>query len=347
LQLVSKQQALLDAFRHIGNVTAHVIMPAISTDWVHYRRKARLGIRHVEKKGGALVGFREKNNSYITPLHQCLTLTKPLSDLLAPLSELVNRLSVKKELPQIEIAEGENQISLVFRHLAPMTEMDLSEIRQFSIDFNVQTYLQPKGLDSIRPCYPADPQTLYYSLDEYRLRFYFSATDFIQVNAQANQLLLKKAMELLDPGPADTILDLYCGLGNFSLPIARFCQQVVAVEGDARMVDRAKFNARYNQVGNVDFQTQDLSDQQASFSWLNQDFDKVLLDPARSGAALMCEKLAAARIPEIVYISCNPATLARDAGSLVNSHGYTLTHAGIINMFPHTAHVESIAVFKR
>lgn len=347
LQLDSKQQSLIDALSHIGNVTPLEMMPAIAGDWIHYRRKARLGIRYVDKKGGALVGFREKNSHYITPLERCLTLTEPLSDLLVPLTALLNRLSIKRELPQIEVAEGENHISLVFRHLAPMSEKDIAQVKQFAIDHKVQTYLQPGGLDSIRPCYPADPQILYYSLNEYGLRIYFSATDFVQVNAQANQMLLKKAMELLNPRPGETILDLYCGLGNFSLPIARHCKQVFAVEGDASMVGRANFNARHNQVDNIEFQTQDLSDDNAEFGWLNRGYDKVLLDPARSGAAVMCEKLAAVKIPEMVYISCNPATLARDAGLLVNTHGYTLTHAGIINMFPYTAHVESIAVFKR
>ena len=346
LQLKSKQQALIDAFAHIGGVKAHTILPAISGDWLHYRRKARLGIRYVEKKGGALVGFREKNTSYITPLNQCLTLTKPLSGLLQPLTALVNSLTVKKQLPQIEVAQGDNQINLVFRHLESLSDTDLIAIKKFAIEFNLQTYLQPKGLDSIHPCYPADPQALFYNLDDYNLRFYFSATDFIQVNAQANQLLLKKAVELLDPQPNDTVLDLYCGLGNFSLPIAQRCKHVFAVEGDLRLVDKANLNASYNQINNIEFQMQDLSDETADFNWLNAGFDKVLLDPARSGAALMCEKLAAQNIPRIVYVSCNPATLARDAGCLVNSHGYTLSQAGIINMFPHTAHIESIALFE-
>ena len=347
LQLKSKQQALTDAFTHIGNVAAESIIPAISGDWLHYRRKARLGIRFVEKKGGALVGFREKSSSYITALNRCFTLTEPISDLLPALTMLVNQLSIKRNLPQIEIAQGDNQISLVFRHLQPLTNEDLVAIKQFSIDLNVQTYLQPKGLDSIRPCYPSQPQELYYMLDDYKLRFYFSATDFVQVNAQANQMLLGKAIELLDPNPNDVILDLYCGLGNFSLPIALHCKQVFAVEGDLRMVNRAGHNAAYNKIQNVEFQMQDLSAEQADFSWLNREFDKVLLDPARSGAALMCKKVATMKIPKIVYVSCNPATLARDAGILVHSHGYNLKHAGIINMFPHTAHVESIALFER
>ena len=298
LQLKSKQQALIDAFAHIGNVTPQRIIPAISEDWLHYRRKARLGIRYVEKKGGALVGFREKNTSYITPLDKCLTLTDSISKLLTPLALLVNQLSIKKELPQIEVAQGDNQISLVFRHLTELDESDVAKIRQFSIDFNVQTFLQSKGLDSIRPCYPPDPQELYYTLDEYSLRFYFSATDFIQVNAQANQLLLNKAIEMLDLKSGDTVLDLYCGIGNFSLPIAQHCKQVFAVEGDLRLVKKANHNASYNQINNVEFQMRDLSDKQADFSWLNKGFDKVLLDPARSGAALMCEKLAALKITQ-------------------------------------------------
>ena len=346
LQLNSKLKALIDAFTHIGKVTAETIQATIGGDWLHYRRKARLGIRYVEKKGGALIGFREKNSNYITALNQCLTLTQPISDLLPALTNLVNGLSVKKELPQIEVAQGDNQISLVFRHLKPLTNDDLSAIKQFAIDNNVQTYLQAKGLDSIRPCYPLDPQELYYCLDEFNLRFYFSATDFIQVNAQANQLLLNNALELLDPNPNDLILDLYCGLGNFSLPIATKCKQVFAVEGDLRMVNKAKFNASYNQIQNVEFQMQDLAAENADFSWLDMGFDKVLLDPARSGAALMCEKLAKLKIPKIVYVSCNPATLARDADILVNAYGYSLKQTGIINMFPHTAHVESIALFE-
>lgn len=347
MQLKSKQQALIDALLHIGKVKPETIMPPISGEWLHYRRKARLGVRHVEKKGGALVGFREKNSGYITALDQCLTLTEPISNLLPPLKALVNQLSVKHDLPQIEVAQGDNQISLVFRHLIPPSIGDLDAIMRFSMDFDVQSYLQPKGIDSIRPCYPKEPQALYYTLDQYKLRIYFSVTDFVQVNAQANQMLLSKAIELLDPKSDEIILDLYCGLGNFSLPVAKRCEQVFAVEGDLRMVEKARFNAQYNQIENIEFLMQDLSDPSGGFTWLNRGIDKVLLDPARAGAALMCEKIGRLKVPTIVYASCNPATLARDADILVNTCGYRLTRAGIVNMFPHTAHVESIALFER
>ena len=346
-QIEAKQQALMDAFERIGKVSPENIMPPIIGDWLHYRRKARLGIRYVEKKGGALVGFREKNNSFITALDQCLTLTKPISDLLPGLAHLVNQLSVKQKLPQIEVAQGDNQISLVFRHLDPLTDSDIELISAFSKTNQIQSYLQSKGLDSIRPLYPEQPEELFYELEQFGCRYYFSPTDFVQVNAQMNQLLVSKAIEFLDIQPGDEILDLYCGLGNFSLPLALQCKHVLGVEGDKRLVEKAKRNAEHNNVTNIDFELQDLSDESADFSWLSNKFNKILLDPARSGAALMCQQLAKLKPLKIVYISCNPATLARDAEILVQQGGYVLKQAGIANMFPHTAHIESIAIFER
>ena len=347
LQLKSKENALLEALEHIGKVTPERVFEHICGDWLHYRRKARLGIRFVEKKGGALVGFREKRLSYITPLDRCLTLTRAISDLLPSLAQLVNQLSVKKHLPQIEVAHGDNQISLVFRHLQPLNDKDHHLLEAFSKTYGVQSFLQPKGLDSIHPVYPHEPEQLYYELSQYGLRYYFSVTDFIQVNAQANELLLEKAISLLAPQTTDKVLDLYCGLGNFTLPIAQQSAQVFGVEGDKRLVDKALFNASFNDIKNAAFQMQDLSDEQADYSWLDKGFDKVLLDPARSGAKLMSQKIAEYQIPRIVYVSCNPATMARDADLLVNQFGYRLKQAGIVNMFPHTAHIESIALFEK
>ncbi len=346
-QLEVKQQALLDAFERIGKVLPEQVIKPITGDWLHYRRKARLGIRFVEKKGGALVGFREKNSSFITPLDQCLTLTKPLSALLPALASLVNQLSIKQKLPQIEIAQGDNQISLVFRHLEPLNQNDLDLMINFSMANNVQSYLQPKGLDSIHPLYPQSPEELFYELADCAVKFNFAATDFIQVNSQANQLLVNQAIEFLDLQHNDQVLDLYCGLGNFSLPIAQKCKSVLGVEGDKRLVDKAIANAKINNLDNVSFQQQDLSDQSVGFFWLNEKYNKVLLDPARSGAALICEQFTNYQPEKIVYVSCNPTTLARDANVLVNLAGYKLNQAGIINMFPHTAHIESIAVFER
>jgi len=346
-QLEAKQQALLDAFERIGKVVVENVMLPLCADWLHYRRKARLGIRYVEKKGGALVGFREKNNSFITPLDQCLTLTIPISNLLPELTRLVNNLSVKRNLPQIEVAHGDNKISLIFRHLEPLTDTDLHLITQFSKTNDIQSYLQSKGLDSIKPLYPEQPEELYYELEQFNLKYYFAPTDFIQVNAQANQLLINKAMELLNIQANDKILDLYCGLGNFTLPIAQQCDHVLGVEGDQRLIEKARHNAVFNNLDNCYFEHQDLADEGGNFSWLNSEFNKVLLDPARSGALLMCEQLAKLKPSKIIYVSCNPATLARDAEILVHQGGYRLSHAGIVNMFPHTAHIESIAVFEQ
>ncbi len=346
-QLEAKQRALLDAFERIGKVAPENVMPPLSGEWLHYRRKARLGIRYVEKKGGALVGFREKNNSFITALDKCLTLTKPISDLLPDLTQLVNKLSVKQKLPQIEVAQGDNQISLVFRHLEPLTDADQSLLLEFSKVNQIQSYLQPKGLDSIRPLYPQQPEELFYELEKFGLKFYFAPTDFIQVNAQANQLLINKTIELLDISSSDKILDLYCGLGNFSLPIVQQCDYVLGVEGDRHLVEKARRNAEANNLSNIDFDLKDLSDEGADFTWLNRKFSKVLLDPARSGAVLICQKLTKLKPAKIVYVSCNPATLARDAELLVHHGGYKLRQAGIVNMFPHTAHIESIAVFEQ
>ncbi len=346
-QLEAKQQALLDALERIGRVTPNQIIEPATADWLHYRRKARLGIRFVEKKGGALVGFREKGSSFITPLNQCFTLTKPLSDLLPGLAKLVNSLTIRQKLPQIEVAQGDNQISLVFRHLQALSQKDLDLIESFAKVNQIQAFLQPKGLDSIHPLYPKVPEELYYKLDDFDLRFYFAPTDFIQVNSKANQLLINMALDFLNLQADDRVLDLYCGLGNFSLPLAQKCKHVLGVEGDKRLVDKAIANADKNHLDNVTFQQQDLSDQQADFSWLSDQYNKVLLDPARSGAALVCQQFVNYKPEKIVYVSCNPTTLARDANVLTNLASYQLTHAGIINMFPHTAHIESIAVFER
>ena len=346
-QLDAKQQALLDAFERIGKVSPEQVMKPITGDWLHYRRKARLGIRFVEKKGGALVGFREKNSSFITPLNQCLTLTKPLSDLLPGLTELVNELSIRQKLPQIEVAQGDNKISLVFRHLEKLNNNDLDLIVNFAKANQIQAFLQPKGLDSIHPLFPDSPEELFYELADHKIKFYFAPTDFIQVNAQANHLLVNQAIDFLDLQADDQVLDLYCGLGNFSLPIAQKCKHVLGVEGDKRLIDKAVSNANINNLSNTTFQQQDLSDQNADFSWMTDPYNKVLLDPARSGAIEVCQQFVNYHPEKIVYVSCNPATLARDANILVNVAGYRLSQTGIVNMFPHTAHIESIAVFER
>jgi 23S rRNA (uracil1939-C5)-methyltransferase len=345
-QLEHKHRQLVDNLARMAKIEPEEYMaPVAAAPW-HYRRKARLGIRYVPKKGGVLVGFRERHKSYITSLDACLVLDRRLSDLLPALHELVADLSCFDRIPQIEVAAADNAAALVFRHLEPFTDADRERLIRFGRDNDVQILLQPGGLDSIHPIHPEDPEPLYYDIDgDVRIRF--EPTDFIQVNGDQNRRLVDLALTLLEPGPADRVLDLFCGLGNFTLPIARRAGHVTGIEGEKRLVQRATDNAELNGLDNVEFQTADLYTEDLAGSWIDPSFNKLLLDPPRSGAIEIMKRIPDIAPQRIVYISCNPATLARDAELLVRKHGYHLRRAGIIDMFPHTAHVESIALFEK
>lgn len=345
-QIVYKEKTLLDSLNRIGNVAPDNIMPAITGEPWNYRRKARPGVKFVPKKGGILIGFREQGTSYLTSLKHCKTLEKNLSALLDPLHNLVSILSCYRQIPQIEFAAGDNAIALVMRHLQPLLDADLEILVQFAREHEIQFFLQPKGLDSIHPLWPKDPEPLYYDLLDLNLRIEFSATDFVQINGEVNQALIDCVLAFIEPGPRDRILDLFCGLGNFTLPMAASGAEVLGAEGDQTLVTKGRHNAKLNRLNNIDFLQVDLfADPMLDSQSL--ECTKLLLDPPRSGALKVVTELVPKIFPRrIVYVSCNPATLARDSAILVHQHGYRLTNAGVIDMFPHTAHVESIGVFE-
>ena len=347
-QRAIKFQTLKDNLERIGKVAPQQwLEPIVAPAW-NYRRRARLAVKDVPAKGRALVGFRERHAPFITDMHRCEVLAKPVDGMIDLLSELIGGLSIRARLPQIEVAVAENAVALVFRVLDAPTDADKELLRQFGATHAIRIYLQPRGLDSIE-LLDADEQVepLYYTLPAFDVRIEFDAVGFVQVNAAVNEQMVARAIELLEPEAEDRVLDLYCGIGNFSLPLARRCGEVLGVEGDAMLVAAASHNATLNKLGNASFRTADLSKIDGSEGWIREGWDRVLLDPARSGAAEVVQHMQVIGARRIVYVSCHPGTLARDAGTLVNEHGYRLEAAGIIDMFPHTAHVESIAVFCR
>ena len=347
-QRAIKDQTLRDNLERIGKVEPREwLEPMTGPEW-HYRRRARLAVKDVPAKGRALVGFREKHAPFITDMHRCEVLAQPLDALINDLSELVGKLSIRARLPQIELAVAENAVALVFRVLDPPSEADLDAFRAFGVAHDMRIYLQPKGLDSVSLLYPAeDSEPLFYTLPEFDIRIDFEPVDFIQVNSEINRRMVHFAVEQLDAGPEDRVLDLFCGIGNFSLPLARNAGTVLGVEGLESLTERATINAERNGLGNVSFRVADLAKIDGTEGWVREGWNRVLLDPARSGAAEVVSRMHLFGPERIVYVSCHPGTLARDAGTLVNEQGYRLDAAGIIDMFPHTAHVESIAVFTK
>jgi 23S rRNA (uracil1939-C5)-methyltransferase len=343
-----KQQALRDNFERIARVEPQDWLEPMSGPAWHYRRRARLAVKDVHGKGRVLVGFRERHAPFITDMHRCEILAQPVDGLIDALSDLVGALTIRARLPQVEVSVADNATALVFRILDPLTGDDEARFREFGAKHGVRIYLQPGGLDTVGLFYPdtaAEP--LHYELPEFDVRIAFDPVGFVQVNRDINQRMVHRAVELLEPGPDDRVLDLFCGIGNFSLPLARRAGDVLGVEGDAMLVKAAAANAALNGIDNARFRQADLSAIDGAEGWLRQGWDLLLLDPARSGAQEITahiEKIGARRI---VYVSCHPGTLARDAGVLVNEKGYRCESAGIIDMFPHTAHVESIAVFSK
>jgi 23S rRNA (uracil1939-C5)-methyltransferase len=343
-----KSQTLKDNLQRIGKLEAEQwLEPIVGPAW-KYRRRARLAVKDVPAKGRVLVGFRERHAPFITDMHRCEVLAAPVDGMIDPLSEMIGCLSIKARLPQIEVAVAENAVAMVFRVLDPPSDEDKALLSEFGADHDVRIYLQPGGLDSVSLLYPeADVEALTYSLPEFDIRIEFDAVGFVQVNAEINQRMVSRAIELLDPQADDRVLDLYCGIGNFSLPLAKRSGTVLGVEGEALLVSAAVENAKLNNVSNATFRQADLNAIDGNEGWLKEGWDRILLDPARSGAAEIVKHMHVIGAARIVYVSCHPGTLARDAGTLVNEHGYTCEAAGIIDMFPHTAHVESIAVFNK
>jgi 23S rRNA (uracil1939-C5)-methyltransferase len=281
-------------------------------------------------------------------MHRCEVLAHPVDGLIDPLSESIGRLSIRARIPQIEVAVADNATALVYRVLDPPSGDDLDEFRRFGEEHDVRIYLQTGGLDSVSLLHPdTEQEPLYYTLPEFDLRIEFEPVDFVQINDEINQAMVGSALELLEPEQEHRVLDLFCGIGNFSLPLARRCGETLGVEGEATLVRRAAANAAGNALSNATFRQADLAAIDGTEKWLQGPWDRVLLDPARSGAAEVVRHIGRMDPARIVYVSCHPGTLARDAGVLVNEAGYTLDAAGIIDMFPHTAHVESIAVFNK
>jgi 23S rRNA (uracil1939-C5)-methyltransferase len=346
-QLTFKEQQLFDSLERIGRVTPQHRLPALQADTWHYRRRARLAARWVPKKHKTVVGFRERLTTYITDLKTCEVLTKDVARLIEPLSVLITAMTVRDRVPQIEVSHADNAIALVIRVLSPLTDADHGLLRQFAATYDVELYLQPGGYDTIAK-FDGEAAELSYRLPEFDVRIAFQPTDFVQINARLNERMVHQAIELLAPTAKDDVLDLFCGLGNFSLPLAKRARHVVGVEGENGLVERARQNASANHIGNAEFFTANLfAEDLHLFPWAQRKYGKVLLDPPRAGAREVLPLVAATGAQRVVYVSCHPGSLARDAGLLVNEHGYTLTAAGVMDMFPHTAHVESIAVFDR
>lgn len=346
-QLQFKQKQLLDSLTRIGKVTPKEILPPLEADKWNYRRRARLAARWVPKKNRTIVGFRERSTPYITNIERCDVLQAPLDRLIVPLSELVTALSIRNRVPQIEVAVADNAVALVVRVLEPLTEADRELLGRFAQEHAVQMFLQPGGYETIAPMQPVEP--LVYRLPAFDLTLQFLPTDFIQVNGPLNLQMIDRAVELLALQPDDRVLDLFCGLGNFSLPLARRAGQVVGVEGEPGLVARARDNAARNGLGNTQFFTANLADENIGSAqnvnpWAGK-FDKVLLDPPRAGAKEVLPVVAKSGADTVLYISCHPGSLARDAGILVHELGFELRAAGVMDMFPHTAHVESAALF--
>ncbi|MFP4155891.1 MAG: 23S rRNA (uracil(1939)-C(5))-methyltransferase RlmD [Halothiobacillaceae bacterium] len=345
-QIAIKQDVLRDSLERVGQVQPEIWLPPLTGPVWGYRRKARLGVRYVHKKGRVLVGFRERRSNFIADLQSCPVLHPAVGERLEALSMLITDMDARRTIPQIEVAVGDNGTALAFRHMEPLSDADLERLAAFARETGFMVYLQPGKPESLAPLVPEAPE-LYYRLDALDVRIDFTPLDFTQVNAEINRAMVPLALELLDPQPTDTVLDLFAGLGNFTLAIARRAGQVIGVEVDPLMVQRGEQSARRNGITNTLHYRADLSADVTDEPWLRQHYDRVLVDPPRSGALEMIPRLAALAPRRIVYVSCHPGTLARDAGLLVGEHGYRLTHAGVMDMFPHTAHVESIAVFDR
>ena len=345
-QIEVKQTVLLDNLRQIGQVEPENVLPPIVNDspW-GYRRKARLGVKDVARKGKVLVGFRERGSSYVADVATCHVLHPRVGGILPQLSALIGSLSISRRLPQIEVAMDDERCVLILRVLDPLSAADEQLLNDFQGRYDVVFYLQPGGPETVKPLNVE--VDLHYELPAYDLTLGFSPGDFTQVNSEINRRMIERALQLLELAPTDRVLDLFCGIGNFTLPIARCAASVVGVEGDAGLVARARRNAQRNDLFNAEFVTADLYAELQAEPWMQRRFDKALLDPPRSGAREVLPTLAEVGVQRICYVSCYPATLARDAGELVRRHGYRLLNAGVMDMFPHTAHVESIALFER
>jgi len=351
-QIATKQRVLAENFERIGKVTPQAWLPPLTGEPWGYRRKGRLSVRNVVKKGRVLVGFREEENPrFVADIQQCEVMHPALGPKVGLLADLLGGMDAANDIPQIEFAAGDDIMALVFRHMQPLSQRDLAALTAFGQQHELAIYLQPGGNSSVHPLWPEHPRLAFriasgdVGVDDVELEF--QPLDFVQVNADMNQRMMARTLELLDPQPTDRVLDLFCGLGNFTLPIARRVAEVVGVEGEHGLVERAAQNASRNGIDNARFHVANLFEDQRNTDWARQPWDKLLLDPPRAGADKVLEYLPHKQTRRVVYVSCHPASLARDAGILVNRHGFKLKSAGVMDMFPHTSHVESIALFER
>jgi len=337
---------MLDALTHIGKVTPETVFEPITGEQWGYRRKARLSVRHVRKKNKVLVGFRERSGGFLADTDSCKVLHPSVGEKLIDLQNLIMLMDAREAIPQIEVAVGDAATALVFRHLERLSNADQLLLIEFGKKHDFQIYLQPKGPTTVHCIWPEKP-SLFYEHPKFDTKVTFAPQDFFQVNSSINRKMVPRAVELLKLDGSQKVLDLFCGLGNFTLPIAKNAAEVVGVEGDIVMVQRARQTALDNNIDNTSYYAFDLTGDIKSEPWMKQKYDRILLDPPRSGAKEVIEQFAKLDASRIVYVSCHPGTLARDAQELVNKQGYRLIGAGVMDMFPHTAHVESIAVFER
>lgn len=347
-QIAWKEKILIEQLEHLGHVVPDTLLPALSASVWGYRYKARLGVRFIEKQNKALVGFRQKFRQKIADIGLCHVLHPNVGTRLPLLSDLVTSLDIREYIPQIEVAIGDDETALIFRHLRPLSTKDSEKLTAFGKHYQIHIYLQPTPPLPISLLWPENyPQRLKYRLPDFNLEILFHPMDFTQIHLEINRLMLKQAITLLDPQPDENVLDLFCGVGNFSLPLARFAKKVTGIEGSALMVERGHENARHNAIENIGFYVANLFEALPDGTWTKQPYEKILLDPPRTGAKKIIEQISRFNANRIVYVSCNPATLARDAHVLVHEQGFKLKKTGIMNMFPHTSHIEAMAVFEK
>jgi 23S rRNA (uracil1939-C5)-methyltransferase len=347
-QLEAKQQSLLEQLQHFGQVQPKNILPPLTGPIWGYRTKARLGVKYVIKKEKVLVGFRERQKAYLADIDSCEVLHPKAGQLISALKTFIQTLDCYQTIAQIEVAVGNEQLALIFRNLEPLSATDEQSLIHFAQQHTFDLYLQPAGPESVTKIHPADDNPrLFYSLPDYNLKLTFHPNDFTQINPELNRSMINQAINLLQLQPEDQILDLFCGLGNFTLPMATIAKSVIGIEGSEAMVERGYENAKLNNITNVNFMAADLTTDQSSAIWAQQNYTKVLLDPPRSGAAEVLPLVSNLGAEMILYVSCNPATLARDSGILCRQYGYSLEYVGIMDMFPHTMHVETMALFVR
>lgn len=347
-QIEFKQSMLQELLQHQAKIEPQSWLPPLLGNFLGYRQKARLGVRYVEKKQALLVGFREQKNSKIALIDSCQVLDPRVGLQISALRSMINSLEAKETIPQIEVAIGGDEVALVFRHLKPLSENDRQSLIDFCSRAKFAMYLQPGGNDSVHKIWPIDsPLHLKYELHDQQLQYYFHPLDFTQVNQEINQKMINQALALLEPNSDDNILDLFCGLGNFSLPLAQKAKRVVGVEGSTEMVARAQINAKLNHITNTEYYACDLNGEFSALPWAKQHYSKIVLDPPRSGALEIVSQISIFKASAILYVSCNPTTFSRDAAILVHQHGYRLAKVGVMDMFPQTAHVEVMGLFQK